>query len=358
MTYSQLNSPKLHPVVRECRGIVLDLHNLDTVEGMDGSSRAVVCLPFDRFLSYGEHGTEHLTDTEMTFYPKHDGSLIKIYCHRGTWLIGSKSTAISNGEVAVGSDVKFPQLVHMAMGLQTNTEFQYACNRHLTAGLTYLFEVTSPLNRVITPYNDHSLIWLAVRDLDGEYYDYEFIQRCFEGFPASFHAPLPFKTVKEAQAAANELRGMKEGFVGYVEGEPVLKVKSRLYVQAHHVMMDGEDHPGNAAVLSKRVLAILLINEQDEYLAHFPETQPTFSAHQLGLENLKAAMTATFAAAMHITDPKLYADAIRSFVYSKYLFYARNNGTTPWEEWNKLDVDSKLRFLLKYQESAMGVRPW
>ena len=41
LNYDQINSPKMEPIVQECRGLILDY------------ALNVVCRPFDRFFNYG-----------------------------------------------------------------------------------------------------------------------------------------------------------------------------------------------------------------------------------------------------------------------------------------------------------------
>ena len=80
LNYDQINSPKMEPIVQECRGIILDY------------ALNVVCRPFDRFFNYGEAETDKMDLTEYTYFPKLDGSLIKVYYWNNSWRIATRGT--------------------------------------------------------------------------------------------------------------------------------------------------------------------------------------------------------------------------------------------------------------------------
>lgn len=75
LNYSQIESPKTHPVVRECRGAIMS------------KSGEVICRPFDRFYNLGEapETQEHLDINRTIAVEKLDGSLIKLYHWNGSW---------------------------------------------------------------------------------------------------------------------------------------------------------------------------------------------------------------------------------------------------------------------------------
>lgn len=79
LVYCQIDSPKLHPIVRECRGLILDETN----------NWSVVAYPFFRFFNYEEGGADKIDWNTATTYTKLDGC-----CHEDTILmteVGEKS---------------------------------------------------------------------------------------------------------------------------------------------------------------------------------------------------------------------------------------------------------------------------
>lgn len=326
LTYNQIDSPKTHPIVQECRGLILDIHNLD-----------VVCRPFDRFFNYGEAGTQVYKDQHFDYFPKVDGSLIKVFHHKGRWHIGTKSTIAVVG--TIGSEDKgFDELVYEAVGVQNSNEFTKLCKQHsFNPNYTYMFELKSPHNRVITHYNQTSLNWLAVRKNTGEYVDYNAAKISWWGFPAEFLDPLPFRTIPEAEAYCLKLRGLEEGLVGYQYGVPLIKVKSPLYVAAHHM---------RTAPTLKRYLEIIFLNEVDEYLAYYPDDKETFDKAQEIIDEAKSLMDEIYRQNKDITDQKEFALRVKSNAFSQFIFNARRNGTWPSNEFDAIDLDRKVKFFL------------
>lgn len=71
LNYDQIESPKTHPVVRECRGLVLEKDTWN-----------VVARAFTRFFNYGE--TDCQFDwSKFTATTKEDGSLLLLYRYAG-----------------------------------------------------------------------------------------------------------------------------------------------------------------------------------------------------------------------------------------------------------------------------------
>ena len=95
VNYDQIASPKTHPVVRECRGLVL---NTDTLE--------VVARGFNRFFNWGEVADEMpLFDfSDFVVQEKVDGSFVLLFYFAGRWLERSYAGAIVKLEEAYGED--------------------------------------------------------------------------------------------------------------------------------------------------------------------------------------------------------------------------------------------------------------
>jgi hypothetical protein len=208
LDYSQKESPKFHPVVQECRGLILQK---DTLE--------IVYRCMTRFYNYNESKTDipvfigddndkKLTLQEMFtaddndnndeieqndkkdnnsnekkdkpikyhrisyFCDKIDGTLIKIYYFNGNWYVGTRGTVIANNIINTTSKtlVTFYDLVFKALNIKTNDEFQIKCNLYLNPDYSYICELTSAETRVVTQYFDYTLYFLCVRNtFTGEY---------------------------------------------------------------------------------------------------------------------------------------------------------------------------------------------
>lgn len=224
LNYDQINSPKMEPIVQECRGLILDY------------ALNVVCRPFDRFFNYGEADTNKMDLTGYTYFPKLDGSLIKVYYWGDSWRIATRETAFAESDVG-GWGITFEQLVLKAAGCLNLAQFSRKCSDSMmNPSETYLFELTAMENRVVTRYDSPTLTLLSVRDNESG----EFAKMKYEiSLPQDFYNLNPAQeclTIQEIIEKADSLKNLEEGFVGYdEEGVPRVKVKSAAYVKVHYL---------------------------------------------------------------------------------------------------------------------------
>ena len=90
LDYDQIESPKTHPIVRECRSLILAL-----------SDFSIVSRKFDRFFNHGE-ALEYYSDFSFenaVAFEKADGSLIGVYYNPFTnrWDISTRGMAKAEG---------------------------------------------------------------------------------------------------------------------------------------------------------------------------------------------------------------------------------------------------------------------
>jgi hypothetical protein len=349
LTYSQIDSPKTHSIVKECRGLILHEDSL-----------TVVCRPFDRFFNYGEVGTAKLAEEYMSFIPKEDGTLIKLYFWKNQWNIATKGTVIADAKVSTtyGSqkDFTFEQLCHRALGIaEWSKNEQLSENRlrvtklmeeyNLRQRYTYLLELTSPECPIITPYTKTELCYLAARNnVSGEY-----LPLSDEDIPAIFsYAEEVIDTPKNIITQASKLRGMKEGFVGYslATGEPLIKVKSPLYVEAHHMEASKDVNP-------KRIYTVILLGEADEYLTYFPDAKKLFEPRQEFVSQLYRELCQKYDSIKHLENQKEFAlEAVKSPL-SQFLFMARKENLEISQVWNRQNCQD-LAFRLAQIEPTIN----
>lgn len=164
LNYNQIDSPKTHPVVIECRSLILDKKTTN-----------VISRSFDRFFNYGEvlEETEQVDFSRSVILEKCDGSLIKIYWCPNTnrWEISTRSQAF--GEMQHSTSVKtFRDEVIEAGGFVDENTFQSICYHYFNVANTYIFELIGPTNRIVTPYTHAELVLLSVRRNNYPYQEY------------------------------------------------------------------------------------------------------------------------------------------------------------------------------------------
>lgn len=127
-------------VTLQCRGLI---YNAETGE--------VVARPFRKFFNVGEYGPDHVWPNEpVTVTDKMDGSLGILYCKpSGGFAIATRGSfaseqAIKGTEILESSEAWAPEL-----------------------GLTYLFEIVYPENRIVLDYGDtEALVLLGAVDIE------------------------------------------------------------------------------------------------------------------------------------------------------------------------------------------------
>lgn len=333
LDYSQIDSPKFHPVVRECRGLILEKETLK-----------IVCRSFDRFFNYGEDPSMGELDwSQCEAVEKADGSLIRIYNYKGQWFCATRGTAFADAPNAWGHT--FKELVFEAMNINSDEEFQALCDKTLSKNHTYIFELTTPENRVVKPYHERAMVLLGARHTEfGIYALREIVEYGLEycKFPFRKIESYRFKSLEECAVYAKGLKNLDEGYVIYQKGVPVLKIKSDLYVHCHHIKGEG--------LTPKRVINLILIGEDEEYLTYFGEDKPYFDKYREGLDKLKHDMLGTWEDTREIPDQKEFALAVKDLPYAAVLFNARKHQDNPWWCFNELAPQYKIELVRKYSE--------
>ena len=305
LNYSQIDTPKDNEDARSCRGHIVDEQGV------------YFCRPFDRFFNYGEQGTETSIDWDnSTVLEKLDGSLIKIWHDSYQWQIGTRGTFDADVFTAYG-DITFRQLVIQTLGLESEEDFQYFAGQEFSAYNTYLFELTSPYNRVVVPHTTNKLWLLAVRNnRTGDYWSFADVK----GFANELGVEVPrnyrFDTVEECVQAAHELPFNDEGYVVYDNDiGPICKIKSPAYVAVHRLRGD--------CMNPRCICNLVWLYEEDEYFAYFPEDIELFTPYIESRNRLVAEIDEVFARVRDITDQKEFALQVKDLPYSSILFTMR-----------------------------------
>ena len=276
--YNQIESDFNDVIVRECRGIILDE---DTNE--------VVCHSFDKFGNYGESYCPEIDWKSCYVTEKIDGSLIKVV------RLGDNLLWSTNGTIDAFKAPLAEQIGCLAKSFGELAKFAVLDNYRKANGLsmsdcidpelvdawlltlfkeghTYMFELTSPYNKVVVSWHKIELHFIGCRDnISGNeifFGDHELAK--------IFHTPqvFPLHSVDECVAAAEKLDCNAEGYVVVDKNFNRVKIKSPTYVALHHMKNNG--------VLSyARGVEIVRSNELGEVLTYFPE----FKDH---LEKIKA----------------------------------------------------------------------
>ena len=247
--YSQIDSDFNNPVVRECRGLILDEDTLEPV-----------VVPFFKFGNYGESYCPNIDWTSARVLQKVDGSLIKIVRIDDKLLISTNGT-IDAFKAPVAEQIgcrfkSFGEIVVSVLASKGISTDDFSC------GSTYMFELVSPWTRVVVPWKDNDLFLLGIRDNKTFKETLPFDSQ----LSSKFKTPkiYPLKTLDECVNATKELPWDDEGYVVVDKNFNRVKIKSIAYVAAHHLK-------NNGVMSYARAVELARANEIAEVVAYFPE---------------------------------------------------------------------------------------
>lgn len=265
--YSQVDSDMSIGLVRECRGLILDEDTLEPV-----------CVPFFKFFNAGETYADDLDWSTAWTSEKLDGSICKVV-RLGNDILVSTNGVIDAFKAPVQDQIGcvgqtfgslFQDGVANAMKKYTHGK---ACfdwfvpplewlKSLIEEGHTYMFELTSPFNKVVVTWRETMVHFIGCRNnRTGQ--ELKFFEHPLAKY---FHTPEIFhlRNLSECREAAEKFDCNHEGFVVCDKNFRRLKVKSTVYCSLHHMKNNG--------VLSfERGIDIVRGNELDEVLAYFPE---------------------------------------------------------------------------------------
>lgn len=253
LKYSQIDSDFNEPIVRECRGLIL---NEDTNE--------IVSFPFRKFGNVTEGGwVDDIDWSTAKTTEKIDGSLLKIVNVKGSLLISTNGTILAdNAPVAEQIGCKYKSFGEIAREV---LESKGIIAKDFNEGFTYMFELVSPWTKVIVPHKQNDLYFLGCRD------NITLQEVFFADHPLSkkFKTPkiYPLHTLDDCIATTKEMPWDQEGYVVVDSRFHRNKIKSIAYCSAHHLRNNG--------VLSySRAIELVRLNEIDEICAYFEEFRP------------------------------------------------------------------------------------
>jgi RNA ligase len=286
--YDQIESqPESHPIVVNARGLILDQEK----------NWEIVCWPFNRFFNYGSPNASVIDFSRASILTKLDGSCLLMWYYRGEWHVSTTGSPAAEGGVGdfpfTFADLFWKTFRDMRLETPINTN------------LTYMWELTSPFNKIVVRYMEPSLTLIGVRDkTSGE----ELAPKYFTAYPqVKLHS---FNNVEEIMASlahipASEMEGVVARSFSRDEYGSFkrLKIKSEQYLRHHRIK--GSWSLGNA-------LEIVLANEQEEVKIGCPEYTSTLDDIEHRLNSLIEEINKNYNELKHISIQKDFALAVQT----------------------------------------------
>jgi len=224
-TYSKLTeiNNEWDEITAMCRGLILDQNGnvvgnpwpkFFNIEQTSGSAH-IRKLKGENLFEFSHKGTKYYyPDIPYVVYEKMDGSILYGVMYDNQVVLASKGSFESD-QVKVGEKIlaeKYPDF-------------------HPFDGLTFIWEIIYPANRIVVDYGDMcDLVLLGVRDVNGRDYN----PRAFVPFPK---APVYDKTIQDLLVEKDRKDFInKEGFVVHFADGQKVKIKYEAYFDLHKIM--------------------------------------------------------------------------------------------------------------------------
>lgn len=300
LNYCQINSyeHKDHPIVKECRGLVLDK-----------SDYSLIARSFPRFFNFGEVDHNDFDWHNFVCQEKLDGSLILFYYWNDDWHVNTRN---SFGSANIGeSDVSWRELV-----------FDCLPPVYIDKNYVYVFELCSPYNQVVKHYPVPFVRLLAAFEGERELNVDELKK-------------LPFKVVDHYDVddndflkLVNELSNQdptNEGVVLRDKDNNRIKVKAKPYLRLHRLFSNGN------VGLVKNLVPLIMNNEIDEILPYWPHLKGEVQRIKGLLGEYRQSLENEWLAHGDEDNRKKFALAVKDHPFSSLLFKAKDCGKHPIE---------------------------
>lgn len=340
LNYNQIESPKTNPIVMECRGLILDRNSFE-----------VVSRSFDRFFNLGEAPDTYqgFDITRATVFEKADGSLIKMYYWNGRWHLSTRGTAFAETENYTGK--LFRDLVCDAFKIDSQDHLQELMGDTVKEvnKCTFIFELTSPENRIVTRYEKPEMVLIGIKINTQsteelillDHWSKWLASKGLKNRPAKTYNFSSEESIKEA---VKNLPNLEEGYVCY---DPLsskrVKIKSPAYLAVHKLRGDSIPTP-------KRIMALVLTREEEEYLAYFPEERQRFQPYIDSLNNLENDIKQVWEDNKEVKNQKEFALEIKHLPYASSLFQARSKQQDPVHCFFSGSESYQMKVLEKFME--------
>ena len=308
--YDQLAAKDEDALACQCRGLVL----------RDGSWD-VVAYPFDRFFNLGQGAAAPIDWDTAAFEEKLDGTLLIVYWDKvpGRWLCATRSMAEAHGNVnGVGTFAELADEASRRMGVGAASLHHLMEGVGADRGVTYLFELTSPYNRIVCAYPELTITLLGMRRLS----DYQELDPVTEGHDLGTGKRWRFSSIAELAEVMTTWSPVEyEGVIVKDAAFRRVKVKSPQYLAAHHAT----DSLGSSwrAVCE----AILTGHADDIAAAVIAPVRDRIESLRPAVAKLIETVESDYAELRGIDDMKTFALAAQKRAWSAPLFALKRGKT-------------------------------
>lgn len=302
--YSQTHKDKTHPVIMECRGVVLEANTF-----------RCIAKPFNRFFNLGQ-----VPELEQKFnfnsfraLEKIDGSVCIVYHYDGRWRLNTRGSFAK--QTILGPNSNSPTWEGLFFPFFKNLE-------KVPTNLTIVAEGCSVYNKIVTHFSEPKVVMLSAvnRDTCEELSEGE-----QEALALLIELPTPkeynFSSLEELKSYADAQHFEFEGFVLKDDTSKRIKYKNSNYCNVHSLKSN------NNIFLPRYAIPQILNGNMDDILAKWNEYRPTIEPIIEKILAVKSQTFLTWTRVRDIVDQKSFALAIQNERHKAILFNARKCGS-------------------------------
>ncbi len=317
LNYSQFDSPKLHPVVRECRGLVVHVETFD-----------VVARAFPRFFNWGEITDEmgNFDFSDFTVQEKVDGSLCLLYFFDGQWRLNTRGSWAEG--LMQGAVVEWKEAFLRGWTVESLNDHAAEMN----SDVTYVCELCSPWNKVVREYKQPEVYLLSAFFRNGDELSAAWCDdsAALIGMIRPPHFQL--HSIDEIRTFLTERSQSDPTFEGVVirdMHDRRWKIKSPSYLALHKLQ-------NNGALSKWDLVPMILSGETDELLTYFGEFSGIVTELQFAMDTELSRIVALWEQTKRTDSQKDFAlSIIGKTPFTAVLFQARKTGRSPVEVWRE-----------------------
>ena len=326
LKYNQLESDMDSKIVQECRGVIINVKDM-----------SVVCRPFDKFFNASQPQAATLIG-KIRAEEKVDGSIMKMYFYQGEWRLATNGMIdAADATLQMSSDdvATYQDLFNVAFAKYVSGDKMAELDEW--KDYTLIFELVSPINRIVVAYPETDLKLLGIRhNATGK----EIVPRD-TSLARIFKTPnlYDIDTLEQALEIAKTLGGNEEGFILVDEYFNRVKVKGTEYLALHKMRSNSYSLKG--------FLEVVLNDSQDDLVAYFPEYTPFITDIESKIKQLISDIETEISAVQFDADRKEFALQIKDKPYSSMLFKLYGNANYDWkgELLNPDNINRLIRML-------------
>lgn len=331
--YNHYDSIMREPIVQEARGLIINM-----------KTKKVVCHSFNKFFNYDDSNSKPIDWNSAKVLDKIDGTLVNLWWDNNEWHWSTNGNIDAfKGTTNIKADT-FGNCIIRAI---TNEELTYdEFLSYFKPAYTYMFELVTPANILVTKANEDKLYYLSCRNMITGKEEIKTVLPVIA--PKQYH----FNNIKEVVEAANKFDDQHEGYVVVDNNYNRVKVKGKEFLKSFYI---------NNFQLSKHQLMDILLQKEvyDEFIKTFPQYIPAlkdledkWNAINLEIKRASDELKRIESESPSVTRKQFFENVnkIQTVDFVKSYLLLDEEAQENYRERMRTDVHLDLNLIKKYDE--------